>query len=182
MSIIPQGLPAWLRANDFQAYGGDLNKKNFASRGAVNPKTDVDAEAFSRITADLAALSRTAPFCVMVVRNNTVSVPPTVEFISMMTGTRTSSYEGDAPPAGFPAVADAGTGTFIVTFDTEYADEFGVVGALTLTQPMAQLLGSVPGFCTVELLSASEVQVYSFDNTGTALAETSVTLTLGSGA
>ena len=43
-------------------YGGDLNKTNFHGQGSVNARTDVAAEAFCRMTRDLAACARTAPF------------------------------------------------------------------------------------------------------------------------
>lgn len=183
MPVIPDGLPAWLRANDFQAYGGDLNKKNFASRGVINPKTDVGVEAFSRIVADLAALTRTAPFCVMTVLcNDTGSIVPYVEYVTMMTGSQAGLYLGTAPPSGFPAVQRNGVGDITITFDAAYHDEFGVSGDLVLTQPMAQMHGSVAAVATAELLSATEVRVRLFDVAGASLADGRVTVVLGSGA
>ena len=183
MQIIPTGVPAWLRQNNFASYGGHLEKKNFASRGAINPKTDVSAEAFSRIAADLAAVALVAPFGVFTILcDDSTPGPPTVEYASMMTGTRSSSYLGNAPPTGFPSVARNGNGDFTMTFAATYTDPYGVAGALELKNPKPTLVGSTPGSAQAEILTATTLRVRAFVLAGTALSNARVSLNVGSGA
>jgi len=183
MTTIPTGAPAWLRTNDFTAYGGDLNKKNFASRGVVNPKTDVGAEAFARMTADLAAVARTAPFAVIkLLCNDGTPAAPAIEYCALMTGVRTVSYAGDAAPVGFPSAERNGDGDITITFDASYTDPYGVIGAFSLAHAQAQLLGSTPGAAIPEPVSATQVRVRAYTLAGAALADVEVVVTIGAGA
>lgn len=182
MTTTPTGSPVWLRVNDFTSYGGNLNKKNFASRGVINPKTDVGAEAFSRMAADLAAVGRTAPFAVLrLTCNDTSPAAPTFEYVALMTGVRVVSYEGDTAPSGFPSGVRNGDGDVTITFSATYADPFGVTGALTLTHANAQLLGSTAGFAVPDLLTATTVRLRAFDLAGAGLDDSSMVLILGAG-
>lgn len=182
MPITPNGLPAWTRTAGFEQYGGDIDKRNFASRGAINPKTDVGAEAFSRMVGDLAALARTAPFAVMVVVcDDTTPGPPTVEWCALMTGIRAVSYVGNAPPAGFPSVARNGNGDFTVTFAASYDDPYGVAGDVTIIQADPQLMGATAGTATGEVLTATTARVRAFVAAGTAYSNARVSLTIGCG-
>src|SRR5688500_11807960 len=104
MAITPAGVPAWLRTVSIGDYGGHLSKENFLSKGAINALTDVDAEEYTRATADLAAVVRTAPFAIITYLNNDTGLAaPTIESALMMTGVRLVSYPGDSAPAGFPS-------------------------------------------------------------------------------
>lgn len=182
MAVIPSGVPAWMRQNDFASYGGNLLKKNFASRGAINPKTDVGAEAFSRITADLAAVARTAPFGVFTILcDDSTPAAPTVEYATLMTGVRVASYLGSAPPTGFPSIARNGNGDFTMTFAASYNDPYGVAGAFTLKSPRASLGGATAGTATWEILTATTLRIRAFAALGTAYSNARVTVTVGSG-
>lgn len=182
MSVIPTGVPLWLRTNDFASYGGNLNKKNFASRGVINPKTDVGAEAFARMTADLAALGRTAPFAVLQIQcDDTTPAAPTVTWVTMMTGTRNASYLGSLAPAGFPTVARNGNGDFTLSFAAYYTDPYGVIGAFVAKNPKAQLNGPSAGMATAEVVTSTTVRVRAFVAAGTAKSNALVTVTVGSG-
>ena len=183
MAVIPTGSPAWTRTSDFATYGGNLLKRNFASRGVVNPKTDVGAEAFSRMTADLAALARVAPFAVFTILCNDSSVTdPTVEYASMMTGVRASSYAGNVPPTGFPTVLRLSDGHFQITFASSYSDPYGVVGAFSMKHPRAQLTGSAAGSCTATVISATVLDIKAFTSAAAPYANARVCVTIGSGA
>lgn len=182
MSVIPTGVPVWLRTNDFTSYGGNLNKKNFASRGVINPKTDVGAEAFARITADLASLGRTAPFAVFQIQcDDTTPAAPTVTWVTMMTGTRSASYLGSAPPTGFPSVARNGNSDFTITFAASYTDPYGVTGAFVAKGARSQLNGDTAGIATASVVTATTVRVRAFVAAGTAMSNALVTVTVGSG-
>jgi len=183
MPVIPTGVPAWMRANNYASYGGHLNKRNFASRGAINPKTDVGAEAFSRITGDLAAVARTAPFAILQVQCDDVTpAAPTILYVALMTGVRSVSYLGSSPPTGFPSATRNGNGDFTLTFAASYADPYGVTGATSLTQAKATLNGIFAGLATATIASATEVRVRAFIAAGTAKANALVTVTVGNGA
>lgn len=183
MPVVPNGLPAWTRTASFEQYGGDVDKRNFASRGAINPKTDVGAEAFSRMVADLAAVARTAPFLVARVRcNDSFSPgPPSIEWCAMMTGIRAVSYVGNSPPAGFPAFARNGDGDITITLAASYVDPYGVAGAVSIQQATAQLNGSLAGTATGEPLTATTARFRAFVAAGTAKQDARMTITIGCG-
>lgn len=143
MPTIPTGAPAWVRNVDHTVYGGDVNKTNWQSQGVTNSRTDVGAEAFCRLTADLAAVVRTAPFFeIRVLCDDTTPANPTVQYVRMMTGQRASTYAGGSPPAGFPFVARVSNGLFGVRFDGPYLDPYGVVGVFDLQHAVVQLHGA----------------------------------------
>lgn len=130
MPVIPAGAPAWTRTVVLANYGGDPNKQNYLGRGAIDAQTDVAAEEFSRMVADLAAAVRGAQFMVARVRcNDTSPAAPTIEWISMMTGVLQTGYAGGSPPAGFPSWARNGNGAVTATFLSSYNDEYGQPGA-----------------------------------------------------
>lgn len=180
MVVIPTGSPAWLKANDFSSYGGSLTKKNFASRGAINPKTDVGAEAFSRIAADLAALARTAPFGVFAITcDDGTPGPPAITYAAMMTGVRTASYVGNAAPTGFPSAIRNGNGDITLTFSASYTDPYGITGAFALAQCKAQLCGATAGMATATILTPTTLQVKGFVAAGTAQSFAQFVVTVG---
>lgn len=130
MAVVPTGSPAWTRTVSIEHYGGHVDKENYLSRGAINPLTDVSAEEFSRMVADQAAAVRTADFAVILVEcNDGATADPTIHWASLMTGVRSTSYEGDAAPAGFPACERISNGVIRFTFDSSYEDEYGVSAA-----------------------------------------------------
>jgi hypothetical protein len=176
----PTGYPAWTRGADYTQYGGDPNKANYQSQGVVNPITDVGAEGFSRMASDVAAITRTAEFCALQALCD-VSSSTTVENCRLMTGISAGSYLGTAPPSGFPTVTRNGSGDVTITFDSSYTDEYGVAGALSLTTPIATLIGSSGGVAVPELVSATVVRVRCFSLAGAAISGARFTLTLGSG-
>jgi len=182
MTTVPQGLPAWVRANNFVTYGGDPNKKNFASRGLINPKTDVGAEGFSRLVADVAALQRVADFCVIqIICDADVGGAPIVESCRLMTAVTAAPYTGTTPPAGFPTVTRNGDGDVTLEFDTSYVDEYGVEGTLILRSPVATLLADTAGVANPELVGSFRARVRCVDLSAAALSGARFTLTLGSG-
>lgn len=182
MPIIPSGVPLWLRQNDYAVYGGNLNKTNFASRGVINPKTDLGAEAFSRMAADMAAIARVAAFCELtLICDDVTPGAPTVEYASLMTGIRTTSYLASSPPAGFPSIARNGNGDITLTFAASYTDPYGVVGAFAIKHPGATLHGATPGGVSVQIVTDSTLRVRVFDAAGAALSNPRLTVTVGSG-
>ena len=179
---IPAGSPAWLRTNDFTTYGGDPNKKNFAARGVVNPRTDVGAEGFSRLASDVAAVMRTAEFCSMrVLVRDTAPIGATVESCRLMTGATAASYDGATPPPGFPTVTRNGNGDVSVTFDEEYVDEYGVTGAFVAQDPIACMITATGGNASPQRVSDTQIRVRCFTLLAVADINSRFTLTIGSG-
>lgn len=178
----PTGNPAWLRTSAFDTYGGDLNKQNYQSQGVVNPRTDVGAEGFSRLTADVASIARTVEFCSMLVQcDDATPGPPTVVNCRLMTGVTAVSYVGNAPPTGFPTVARNGNGDVSVTFASSYSDEYGVAGAFIAKDPIANFVGSSGGLATPDRVSSTVIRVRCFSLLAVALVSPKFTLTVGSG-
>lgn len=182
MAITPTGAPPWLRQSDFSTYGGNVNKRNFASRGVINAKTDVGAEGFSRMVGDTAACARTADFAELIILYNDSSpAAPTIEFASLMTGIRSTSYAGDAPPTGFPSAARNGNGDITLTFASSYVDPYGVSGAFTIKHPGTTLHGATAGTVTATIVTATTLRVRAFTTAGAAMSDARVTVTVGSG-
>ena len=133
MATIPTGNPPWLRTAGILTYGGHTEKRNFMSQGAVDPRTDMSAEQLCAIARDLAAVVRTAAFAKLKVQcHDTTPDDPTVLWCHMQNGVTEESYEGDAPPTGFPTVTRVSDGVFRVTFDQDPTDDFGVSGKVDI--------------------------------------------------
>ena len=65
MTVTPSGDPPWARTSDYTTYGGHAEKANYQSLGAINPKTDITAEQWSRLVEDLAACVNVAVFATL---------------------------------------------------------------------------------------------------------------------
>lgn len=168
--IVPAGVPPWLRTTDFSHYGGALDKQNYLSRGAIDALTDVDATSFARITADMAALARVAPFAVLTVHcNDSVPGAPTIEVANLMTGVRAVSYSGSSAPSGFPSGARNGTGDFTLTFASSYNDAYGVLGAFSINHAKASAVYTAVARAVVEKVTATTLRVRIFDAADAAL-------------
>lgn len=178
MTITPTGSAPWLHVNSFEHYGGDLNKRNYQSQGAVNAQTDVTAQQFSRLTADLAAVQRVAPFAVINYTNNDLTpAAPTINVVRLQTGVTSASYAGDSPPAGFPSAARNGDGDVTFTFASSYTDDYGVTGALVINGAEAGANGPATGvIATANALTDTTVQVVTITDTGAAAQEQTVTV------
>jgi hypothetical protein len=161
MAITPTGSPVWVRATDFSHYGGDPNKQNYQSQGAVDPLTDVTAEQLSRLAADVAAIARVSPFCVLTFQaDDALGNDPTVEYCNLMTGVRATSYVGGSPPAGFPSVVFVAGGEHLITFDASYTDPYGVVGSFA-PRHAAPSGSTTPAFDTAAVVAGQTVTVYA---------------------
>ncbi len=179
MSILPTGLPAWLRTNDFTHYGGNKDKENYLSRGAIDALTDVDAKQFARLTADVAALSRVAPFCVITLLcSDTAPGSPTFESFIRQTGSTAVGYLGSAPPSGFPTVTRNGIGDVSIAFSSSYLDSYGISGDFSISSMYPALLSATPGVPTVERVSDTEARLRAFTLAGSALANARMSLTI----
>lgn len=178
MSITPAGRPAWSRAADHTDYGGALNKANYQSQGVVNPRTDVGAEAITRMAADLSAIVRTADFFEADITCHDGSPDdPTINSVLMMTGVRASSYEGDAPPTGFPGVVRNGTGDVTITFASTYTDPYGVSEAFAPAFVHVSMQGTAFADATY-VISGQTVRIRVFDAAGSALGDRRFTVTV----
>lgn len=176
MAVVPTGLPPWSRTASHTQYGGNVDKRNYMGIGPVDALTDVSAEQFCRAAADLASAVRTLPFCLMkILCNDTSPAAPTIELVNMMTGIRTTSYAGDAAPAGFPSAARNGNGHITVTFDSSYADEYGVEADFAPTQANTTVHATAHRVAPV-VISGQTVQVRVYDAAGSAVSDPRFTL------
>jgi hypothetical protein len=182
MPIVPTGDPAWIRTADHTTYGGDTEKTNFQSQGVTNARTDVGAEAFTRMAADLAAVQRTAPFCtVTFLCNDGVPAAPTITFVNQMTGIRSVQYAGDSAPSGFPSGARNGNGDVTFTWSTTYDDPYGIAGAINIVHAEVSGIGSTAIIATYEITSANVVRVRLFDAAGVAISDKRASLSIWTG-
>ena len=177
MAVTPSGLPAWTRTASYTTYGGNSNKQNHLGGGVIDATTDVGAEDFSRMVADLAAAVRSAPTWVITYNNSDTSpAAPTIYYVHAMTGVRLSSYLGSAAPVGYPSAARNGTGDVTFTFDSSYLDEYGVSGSFQVFRAEASVDGSGAYHAVAELTSPTTVRVRVFNAAGSAQADQRVTL------
>lgn len=146
----PAGNPSWTRTATPEFYGGHQNKRNYLSLGSIDARTDVNAEQIKRLTADLAAVVRTAPFAVIdYVCNDTAPAAPTILRCRLQTGVVFESYPGDNPPQGFPSAARLSDGKVRFTFPVSPVDDYGATIALNLTAGMGNLQMGVEGDVSV---------------------------------
>jgi hypothetical protein len=175
VTITPSGSPAWLRANDHETYGGSATKENYASQGAINGQTDVDAKNFVRMCADLEALQRVAEFCtIRITCNDTAPLAPTINaYLSMVDDQPTPARVGD--------------GDARLTFATTYLDAYAVGGLVNIVMATATVEGAAAAVATVELEDPDSdgnnerVRVRAFDDAGAALADATVVVTIWTG-
>jgi hypothetical protein len=179
MTITPEGLPPWTRTASHTQYGGHENKQNYQNTGCINSQTDVGAEHLCRIAADLAAGIMTAPFAVITyLCNDTSPAAPTIESVLIMSGAAlTTSYAGDAAPAGYPSAARNGNGDVTITFDSSYSDDYGVAGAFTPTRalPSVHVTSLVHRYALPEV-SGQTVRIRATNDAGTGVSDARVTV------
>jgi hypothetical protein len=179
MTVTPTGDPLWARTADHTIYGGHADKANYQSQGAINPKTDVTAEEFSRMVEDLAMVGRVLGFCKLKVTcNDSSPAAPTFDWVNMMTGIRSTSYAGDSPPTGFPSGARLGDGSITITFASSYSDAYGVSEAFTPEWADPRGASTSTAHCTY-LISGNVVTVSAFDSSSTADADAEMIVEVG---
>jgi hypothetical protein len=181
MSTTPAGLPAWSRTADASVYGGHVDKRDFEGQGPVNPQTDVSAAQFIRLAADVAALSRVAPFAVLTIQcNDTVPAAPTVVRAQQMTAVSLAGYEGASPTGDFPTLTRVSDGVFDVVWPTSVADDYGVEQAVDLVHAHASLQnGSAYSSVRPTRLSAISWRFAAQDDSGTPIDDALVTIKVG---
>lgn len=172
MAIVPDGVPLWVRTVDFSHYGGNVEKSNYLSRGAIDALTDVDASQFARLTADQAAITRTTPFGIITLLcNDTSPAAPTFEYVHLATGVRLTSYAGDAAPTGFPSGARNGTGDVTVTFASSYSDPYGVAGAFSITHAQAGVISTAVARAIAQVATSTTLRLRAFNAADAALTD-----------
>ncbi len=142
MTTTPAGVAPWVRSVGIADYGGNAEKTDYLGIGVVNPKTDVSAAQFLRLTNDLAAAVRTAELCTIMFTCRDSGTPddPLVTYVGGMVWLYSSSggYDGGAPPSGYPGVTRVSDGRVRVVFASSYTDSYGVSGSVVIH-------GAVPG-------------------------------------
>lgn len=179
MTITPSGSPPWMRVNSLVHYGGDINKENYLSRGAIDALTDVDAAQFSRLAADVAALQRVMPFCTMTfLCSDSSPAAPTVEYVHMQTGNTSIAYLGSAPTTGFPSLARNDNGDVSITFASTYSDPYGVSGTFAITSAIPSLIGSTAGEVVAEVVSSTVLRIRAYSTAGVLLVNPRITVSV----
>lgn len=175
MAVQPTGKPAWTRLNDHTAYGGDVNKRNYQSQDAVNPLTDVTAEQFARLAADLAAVARTAPFA-------------TITYTADDTGTNDPNVDDYQSMAGSaPTAARVSDGLTRLTWLASYADPYGVTEDIHIVAATATCHGTTACLPVLALSDPDantrneRVEVTVRDDAGVLVTDATVTLTIWTG-
>jgi hypothetical protein len=182
MPIVPNGLPAWVRNADHTTYGGHTEKTNYLSQGKVNARTDVGAEEFCRMAADLAAVVRTAPWAVLTVQcDDTTPAAPTVLTVAQMTGHRNLSYLGSSPPSGYPTVTRQGNSYARFAWASSYTDPYGVAGTLNIVHATITPYGSTALIPAWSLVDAHTVDARIFTTAGSLTTNAKFTLRVWTG-
>lgn len=139
MSITPTGTPAWTRTASADLYGGHANKRNWGGLGIIDPRTDISAEQWSRMAADLAAVVTVSPALVIRVRDTGArTVAPSAPSPSITASVHSlwgvsGWYSGGFPATGFPTVelddSDLSLPTYTITIPASHTDYFGVAAS-----------------------------------------------------
>jgi hypothetical protein len=176
MTTTPSGLPAWARTNDFTAYGGNLNKRDYNDLPIVNPQTDVSAAQISRIAADLEAVARMADFCQITVTMGSGSEAPTVTECRMMTGIYDGAgYSGTSPPTGFPRVTGVSDGVVDITFSGAYYDAYSVASVFQPTFCGASIVSNSASLAQSMTSGTDTVRICVVNTSGTGVADQTIT-------
>lgn len=181
MSTTPAGLPAWSRTADASVYGGHPDKRDYQAQGVVNPQTDISAAQFIRLAADVAGLSRVAPFCVLTVQcNDSSPAAPTVVRAQQMNAVSLSGYEGNSPTGEFPTLTRVGDGQFDVEWSPAVTDDYGVSHDLDLVHAHGSVHNSA-GYAVVRpaRISAFAFTFSALDASNVGIADSLVTIEVG---
>lgn len=182
MSVTPTGEPIWTGASGHSDYGGHTNKRNHLSQGVVDPETDVSAEQCARMATDLASIARVAPFAVLdITCNDTSPAAPTINSCRLATGVRSTSYEGDAAPSGFPSAARVATGRFTLTFASSYSDDYSVAAPFIIGGRTGSHADETGGTVTVVKDSDLIATVRAFNASGSADSDARVSVVIWAG-
>jgi len=115
--IVPAGAPAWTRIVQPSDYGVVPGLHNLGDFGAVNAKTDITAEEYTRMALDGVATVRAAPlfWLTFLVESGPVA---TVRQCQPMWDTASGAYAGASPPSSsFPTIVwSSGLSAFVLTF------------------------------------------------------------------
>lgn len=180
MAITPTGSPAWTRTAGISQYGGNVDKRNYMGIGPIDALTDWSAEEICRMTADLAACVRTAPFAVITFTTNDLSpAAPTISAINLMTGVLSVSYAGNAAPAGYPSASRVGDGRVRFAFSSSYSDEYGVSGAFSPTHAIATVHSDSAAYIvttSVNTGGVGTVDVRAYTDAGVAAQDVTITV------
>lgn len=167
------GLPPWSRASGVGQYGASETLHDYLDLGAPNVLDSVTAREYAALAQAMAWISATAPMFVLRITDNGTGLAPPVEALSMVSGY--AAYTGDSPPAGFPAVAYAATGTHTIAIASPYSDDAGVSGGFTANFNRAGGDNQSNNVAQVSGAGTSTLTVIGFDwPSGTATATTTV--------
>jgi hypothetical protein len=173
--ITPAGAPAWVKTNDHTTYGGDVNKQNYQSRGAVNPKTDVTAAQFCRMAADLADMQLVSEFATITFGCN--DGPPAAPVIL--------AYDGMISTV--PTGTRNGDGSVTFSWAASYNDDYGVAGQINFAHATVSLCGVNPGMTSWTPLDLDadgryeSIRVDLYNAAGAPYASAAATLTVYTG-
>lgn len=124
MSLIPTGHEAWTHTATPEIYGGGADKRNLADIGSVNAKTDVNAEEYARICADLTAVARTAPlfWLQLLIHYSGGIASADVVASGIQWAEHYGTYPGATPPDGNHPTVAAGSPTtsLVISFPSLY--------------------------------------------------------------
>lgn len=146
MTIVPNGLPAHVRASDITTFDGDLNKKNYLDIGTIDPETDVSAEAWSRAVDILACAGQTMPFAVMTI-SCTDGYSPTLGY-----------FKGFYPNTP-PLLTKISDGYVTAVFATSYTDVYGVSAPFSVNNVDVGVIGirGTPATVQYDVTNGSQV-------------------------
>lgn len=178
MAVTPSGSPAWVRTASHVDYGGHVGKVNLHGQGLTDPRTDVGAEAITRLASDLAAVARTCPLVTITyLCNDSVIAHPTIESVLLMTGVRFVNYAGDAAPTGFPSGERNGNGDVTLTILSSLSDEYGVSGDVSIVGARATVQNAAARTASYEIPTANTLRVRAW-NGASALSDARVTVSI----
>ena len=128
---IPGGNPPWMRTMSAASYGAHASLRDYGGTGAINANTDITAEQYKRLAADVAAAAMVAPLAVLTLR---WTVSPNAVFVASVVPQWAPAvfveYAGSSPPSSvYPSVTLMGN-VFTVTFPSTATDDYGVSGPI----------------------------------------------------
>lgn len=179
MTITPAGSVTWEREASADIYGGHADKEDYQGQGVVNAKTDISAAQFARLCADVAAVSRTAPYSVVTLTcNDTSPAAPTVNSVMQMdVGSTLVAYAGDSPASGFPTCTRVSDGKVQIVWPSLPADDFGVTGALVTQHAIAHVIsGSDGATVKVDQVNDTTWTFEAYDKSPAVIADAQMTI------
>ena len=127
---VPTGNPSWVKTASAADYGAHPGLHDYGYTGAINANTDITADQYKRLAADVAAATLMSPLATLTLRWTTAPAVYVSSAIVQWATPLFIEYAGSSPPSpSYPTVTISGT-KITVALPSSANDTYGKAGEI----------------------------------------------------